>query len=126
LIHKLEKLGSAQLGKMVERASHKAEEAYAERLARLHALSQQNPKLSPLLVAEVKAERDAVLAAIKESQLVLDGLMLVCCGKLPVWHTNGRRETQIQRPTSAFHCIERITAHSLGGRMVTNSSAAVE
>ncbi|QQD21517.1 RNA polymerase-associated protein RapA [Oceanospirillaceae bacterium ASx5O] len=80
LIHKLEKLGSAQLGKMVERASHKAEEAYAERLARLHALSQQNPKLSPLLVAEVKAERDAVLAAIKESQLVLDSVRLVFCG----------------------------------------------
>ena len=61
---------------MVERASHKAEEAYAERLARLHALSQQNPGLSPLLVAEVKAERDAVLAAIKESQLVLDSVRL--------------------------------------------------
>ncbi len=80
VIHKLEKMGVAQLGKMVARARQKAEEAYADRLARLHALSQQNPKLSPALVADVKAERDAVLAAIEESQLVLDSVRLVFCG----------------------------------------------
>ena len=80
VIHKLEKMGVAQLGKMTARARQKAEEAYADRLARLHALSQQNPRLSPVLVAEVKAERDAVLAAIDESQLVLDSVRLVFCG----------------------------------------------
>lgn len=80
LIHKLEKMGSAQLSKMVERASNKASEAFAARLERLSALSEQNPNISPLLVADVKRERDAVLDAIAQSQLALDSVRLVFCG----------------------------------------------
>ena len=80
LIHKLEKMGSAQLSKMVDRASSKATEAFAARLERLSALSEQNPNISPLLVADVKRERDAVLDAIAQSQLALDSVRLVFCG----------------------------------------------
>lgn len=80
LINKLEKMGNAQLSKMVERASNKAAEAFAARLERLSALSEQNPNIPPLLVAEVKRERDAVLDAIAQSQLALDSVRLVFCG----------------------------------------------
>ncbi|WP_430462510.1 RNA polymerase-associated protein RapA [Thalassolituus sp. LLYu03] len=80
VIHKLEKLGGGQLNKMVERAANKAKEAYAERLDRLHALAEQNPAIPPQLVADVKRERDAVLDAIAQSQLVLDSVRLVFCG----------------------------------------------
>ncbi|MDK2776545.1 MAG: RNA polymerase-associated protein RapA [Pseudomonadota bacterium] len=80
LIHKLEKLGSAQLNKMVERASQKAQEAYTARIERLHALAEQNPAMPPQLVDEVKQKRDAVMDAIAQSQLVLDSIRLVFCG----------------------------------------------
>lgn len=80
IIHKLEKMGVAQLNKMVERAGKKAAEAYAARLERLHALAQQNPALPQQLVDDVKQERDAVLNAITQSQLVLDSVRLVFCG----------------------------------------------
>ena len=80
LIHKLEKLGSGQLGKMVERALVKAEAAFDARLERLAALSKDNPNIPESMVASVKRERDAVLAAIRDSQLVLDSVRLVFCG----------------------------------------------
>lgn len=80
VIHKLEKLGGGQLSKMVERASVKARDAYAERIDRLHALAEHNPAIPPQLVADVKQERDAVMDAIAQSQLVLDSVRLVFCG----------------------------------------------
>ncbi|MCD8521504.1 MAG: RNA polymerase-associated protein RapA [Saccharospirillaceae bacterium] len=80
LIHKLEKMGNAQLSKMVERARNKAAEAFAARLERLSALSEQNPNIPPVLVDNVKRERDAVLDAIAQSQLALDSVRLVFCG----------------------------------------------
>ncbi|UTW49989.1 RNA polymerase-associated protein RapA [Bacterioplanoides sp. SCSIO 12839] len=80
LIHKLEKLGAGQLSKMVARAEAKAEEAFDSRLERLQALSQQNPNIPAQLVDAVKQERDQVLAAIRDSQLILDSVRLVFCG----------------------------------------------
>ncbi|MFY9179053.1 MAG: RNA polymerase-associated protein RapA, partial [Venatoribacter sp.] len=80
IIAKLEKLGSGQLNKMIERAMKKAVEAYDSRLTRLQALSQQNPNISKHLVANVKVEQQAVLNAIGQSQLVLDSVRLVFCG----------------------------------------------
>lgn len=80
IINKLAKLGSAQLGKMIDRARNKADEAFADRIARLNALAQQNPNMPKHLVAEVEHEREAVLAAINESQLALDSVRLVFCG----------------------------------------------
>ncbi|MFC3680037.1 RNA polymerase-associated protein RapA [Bacterioplanoides pacificum] len=80
LIHKLEKLGAGQLSKMVERAHDKAEQAFSDRLERLTALSRANPNISQQLVDNVKRERDAVLAAIRDAQLVLDSVRLVFCG----------------------------------------------
>jgi len=80
IINKLEKLGAGQLDKMVQRATHKAEEAYAARIARLHALAEENPAVSPHLVADVKTEREAVIKAIGNSQLALDAVRLVFCG----------------------------------------------
>lgn len=80
LIHKLEKLGSGQLGKMVERALVKAEAAFDARLERLAALSKDNPNIPESMVASVKQQRDAVMAAIRDSQLVLDSVRLVFCG----------------------------------------------
>lgn len=80
LIHKLEKLGAGQLSKMVARAEAKAEEAFDARLERLQALSQQNPNIPAQLVNAVKQERDQVLTAIRDSQLILDSVRLVFCG----------------------------------------------
>ena len=80
LIHKLEKLGAGQLSKMVDRAHDKAEQAFSDRLERLTALSRANPNISQQLVDNVKRERDAVLAAIRDAQLVLDSVRLVFCG----------------------------------------------
>lgn len=80
VIHKLEKLGGGQLNKMIERASAKARDAYAERIDRLHALAEHNPAIPPQLVADVKQERDAVMDAIAQSQLALDSVRLVFCG----------------------------------------------
>ncbi|MBT12486.1 MAG: RNA polymerase-associated protein RapA [Oceanospirillaceae bacterium] len=80
VIHKLEKLGAGQLDKMVDQATTRAEEAFAARIARLHALAEENPSISPQLVADVKAEREAVIKAISNSQLILDSVRLVFCG----------------------------------------------
>lgn len=80
VIHKLEKLGSGQLNKVVERALEQAVEAYDSRLNRLQALSQHNPNMPKSLVEEVKAEQQAVLNAISQAQLVLDSVRLVFCG----------------------------------------------
>ena len=80
IIHKLEKLGAGQLSKMVERATAKAGEAYAARIARLHALAEENPSIPPMLAEQAKAEREAVIRAISQSQLVLDSVRLVFCG----------------------------------------------
>ncbi|MCA6062310.1 RNA polymerase-associated protein RapA [Thalassolituus marinus] len=80
VIHKLEKLGAGQLSKMVDRATAKASEAYSDRIERLHALAEQNPAIPPQLVDEIRAERDAVLDAISNSQLALDSVRLVFCG----------------------------------------------
>ncbi|WP_297005611.1 RNA polymerase-associated protein RapA [Thalassolituus sp. UBA6592] len=80
IIHKLEKLGAGQLSKMVERATAKAEEAYAARITRLHALAEENPSIPPILAEQAKAEREAVIRAISQSQLVLDSVRLVFCG----------------------------------------------
>lgn len=79
VIHKLEKLGSGQLSKIVERAMNKAVETYDSRLNRLQALSQQNPNMPKSLVNEVKAEQQAVLQALSQAQLVLDSVRLVFC-----------------------------------------------
>lgn len=80
IMQKLEKMGKGQLNKMVERAWNKAEAAYTARLERLKVLSQHNPNMPKSLVQDVEAERDAVLAAIKQSQLNLDSVRLVFCG----------------------------------------------
>lgn len=58
----------------------KAVEAYESRLNRLQALSQHNPNMPKNLVAEVKAEQQAVLNALSQAQLVLDSVRLVFCG----------------------------------------------
>ena len=65
---------------MVERATAKAEEAYAARITRLHALAEENPSIPPILAEQAKAEREAVIRAISQSQLVLDSVRLVFCG----------------------------------------------
>lgn len=80
LIHKLEKMGAGQLDKMVERASGKAEEAYHDKLERLQALARHNPNISEQLIDAIRQERDAVVNAVKDSQLVLDSVRLVFCG----------------------------------------------
>ncbi|GGY41685.1 RNA polymerase-associated protein RapA [Bacterioplanes sanyensis] len=80
LLHKLEKMGAAQLDKMVAVAKRKAEEAYEDRLARLDSLAQHNANISPAMLDVVRQERDDVLAAIDESQLLLDSVRLVFCG----------------------------------------------
>ncbi|ASP39818.1 hypothetical protein CHH28_14555 [Bacterioplanes sanyensis] len=80
LLYKLEKMGAAQLGKMVSVAKRKAEEAYQDRIARLGSLAQHNANISPAMLENVRQERDAVLAAIDESQLLLDSVRLVFCG----------------------------------------------
>ena len=79
LMQKLEKMGKGQLNKMVERSLHKAEEAYTGRLERLRLLSQHNPNIPQHLLSSIEQERDAVLAAIQQSQLVLDSVRLVFC-----------------------------------------------
>ncbi|MAR00630.1 MAG: RNA polymerase-associated protein RapA [Oceanospirillaceae bacterium] len=79
LINKLEKMATGQLDKLLSRASGKAEEAYTDRIARLEALSQVNPAISPASVAELKQEKDAVLAVLGQSQLMLDSIRLVFC-----------------------------------------------
>ena len=80
LMLQLKKMGQGQLNKMVDRALVKAETAYTARLERLRALSQHNPNLSPSLIHSVEQEREEVLAAIKNAQLVLDSVRLVFCG----------------------------------------------
>lgn len=80
VMQKLEKMGKGQLNKIIERAWNKAEAAYAARLERLKVLSQHNPNMPKALVREVEMERDAVLAAIKQTQLNLDSVRLVFCG----------------------------------------------
>ena len=80
LISKLEKMGMGQLGKMVDRASAKAAEAYEIRIDRLEALAKGSGSVSRSEVAAIESERDAVLEAIKGSQLVLDSVRLVFCG----------------------------------------------
>ena len=80
LISKLEKMGMGQLGKMVDRASAKAAEAYEIRIDRLEALAKGSGSVSRSEVASIESERDAVLEAIKGSQLVLDSVRLVFCG----------------------------------------------
>lgn len=79
LMQRLEKMGKGQLNKMIERAWNKADAAYASRLERLRVLSQHNPNMPKNLVSDVEQERDAVLAAIKQSQLSLDSVRLVFC-----------------------------------------------
>lgn len=80
LMQKLEKMGKGQLDKMIQRAWNKADEAYSARLERLRVLSQHNPNMPKQLLSTIEQERDAVLAAIKQSQLVLDSVRLVFCG----------------------------------------------
>lgn len=79
VIHKLEKLGSGQLSKIVERSMNKAVEAYDNRLNRLKALSQQNPNMSKSLVENVSKEQQAVLQALSQAQLELDSVRMVFC-----------------------------------------------
>lgn len=80
ILHKLESLGTKQLEKMTAKALAKADEAYQDRLARITALSQQNPNIPHSLVRHIEQEREQVLAAIQHSQLVLDSVRLVFCG----------------------------------------------
>lgn len=80
ILHKLESLGIKQLEKMTAKAQAKAEESYQDRLARITALSEHNANISPALVRHIKQERDQVLEAIRNSQLVLDSVRLVFCG----------------------------------------------
>ena len=80
LIHKLEKLGGGQLGKMIQRATNKANEAFDDRLQRLQALAQHNPNIPAQLITDVQQERLSVLTAIETAQLQMDSVRLVFCG----------------------------------------------
>ena len=80
LINKLEKMAGSQLDKLLSRATSRAEEAYTDRINRLEALAEVNPAISPASVAELKQEKEAVLAAVGQAQLVLDSVRLVFCG----------------------------------------------
>ncbi|MDF1763187.1 MAG: hypothetical protein P1U57_07250, partial [Oleibacter sp.] len=80
MISKLEKMAMGQLGRMIERATKKAVDTYDVRLDRLNALAKVNPSVSPATIRATENERNAVLAAISESQLVLDSVRLVFCG----------------------------------------------
>ena len=79
LINKLEKMATGQLDKLQTKATTKAGEAYTDRIARLEALSSHNPAISPANIEEVRLERDAVLAALGQTQLSLDSVRLVFC-----------------------------------------------
>ncbi len=79
LINKLEKMATGQLDKLQTKATTKAGEAYTDRIARLEALSAHNPAISPANIEEVRLERDAVLAALGQTQLSLDSVRLVFC-----------------------------------------------
>ena len=80
LIHKLEKLGSNQLDKMIQRATDRAETAYQDRLQRLRAMVEQNPNIPAQLIREVEQEEVDVVKAISEAQLQMDSIRLVFCG----------------------------------------------
>ncbi len=80
LIHKLEKMGNNQLGKMVQRAVERADVAYQDRLQRLRALAEQNPNISSQLIQHIEKEHQDVVGAIRDAQLQMDSVRLVFCG----------------------------------------------
>ncbi|MCY0965484.1 RNA polymerase-associated protein RapA [Parathalassolituus penaei] len=80
LVQKLEKMGKNQLEKMIQRATVKANESFDQRIQRLQAMIEQNPNLSPVLLANVEQEREQALAAIAEAHLAMDSVRLVFCG----------------------------------------------
>lgn len=79
LITKLEKMGIAQLDKMIAKAEAKASDIYQDRIGRLEALAKTNPGVSQSDLNEVEKEKLAVIEAIGKSQLTLDSVRLVFC-----------------------------------------------
>lgn len=80
VIQKLEKLGSNQLDKIIQRAVDRAETAYGDRLQRLRAMAEQNANIPAQLIREVEQEEVEVVKAISEAQLHMDSIRLVFCG----------------------------------------------
>jgi ATP-dependent helicase HepA len=80
VIQKLEKLGSNQLDKIIQRAVERAEAAYGDRLQRLRAMAEQNANIPTQLIREVEQEEVDVVKAISEAQLQMDSIRLVFCG----------------------------------------------
>lgn len=79
LLEKLQRMGGAQLDKMVASAEKKAKQHYQDAIARLDALAQHNPNIPDSLSAQVANERDDVLNAIGQAHLTLDSVRVVFC-----------------------------------------------